>query len=133
MWQKSSLARLLSQWDEAVEDIERGYICCKLDYFADLDVRWTLRDAVAGLGARERHWLMPRLKPIDQRFTRATRPVSRRRRGRKRLPWFVRVPARGMMRAHDPDADPRVPRKWLPRPLLWPSELEARGSETHKE
>ena len=126
MWRQWSLSQLLSWWEEAVDEVERGHICCIDDYSNDIDVRYILSDAIAGLNARDRHWLMPRLKSIDQRFTRATRPATRRRRGHSRRPWFARLPARGLMRtAWDPAAEyPDVRRAWVPRPLDWPPELE---------
>lgn len=123
MWRQWSLAQLLSMWEEAVDEVERGHICCIDDYSNDISVRWILSDAIAGLNARDRHWLMPRLKSIDQRFTRATLPASRGHRGR---PWFARMPALGLMRTpSDPAAEyPDVRRRWVPRPLDWPPELE---------
>ena len=127
MWRQWSLSQLLSWWEEAVDEVERGHICCIDDYSNDISVRYILSDAIAGLNARDRHWLMPRLKSIDQRFTRATRPATRRRRGSRRRPWFARFPARGLMRtASDPAAafDPEVRRRWVLRPLDWPPELE---------
>ena len=127
MWQQWSLAQLLSRWEEAVDEVERGHICCIDDYSNDISVRWILSDAIAGLNARDRHWLMPRLKSIDQRFTRATRPVTCRHSGHRGRPWFARLPALGLMRtASDPAAefDPEVRRRWVLRPLDWPPELE---------
>ena len=126
MWGQWSLSQLLSRWEEAVDEVERGHVCCIEDYSHDIFVRWILSDAIAGVNARDRHWLMPRLKAIDQRFTRATQPTMRRRRGSRRRPWFARLPACGLMRATDPAAefDPEARRRWVPRPLDWPPEFE---------
>lgn len=92
-----TLKSLVEDWRSFAEEVERGYELGLEDYVNDLTTRTLLEDVVTALSDNGRRTLTVILKPIDARYTHATREINKSLYGVNDLKeqwWLSRVPLR---------------------------------------
>jgi len=97
--QPLSLDGMLTRWSTLVTEVERGYGLTAYDYTNDLRIRDRLEDLLGRLGTQLRTKVASALRPLDDRFVRATEVASKPLSGRPHA-WWQRIP-----RKRDPEFD----------------------------
>lgn len=85
---------VIDAWRSVVESVEEGYALTVDDLTNDLSVRDFAEEARPLVTACVADWLSEDLRPLDERYERATRPAARRLPGGTVRWWAQRVPRR---------------------------------------
>ena len=85
---------VVDAWRSVVESVEEGYTLTIDDLTNDLSIRDLAQEARPLVTLSVALWLDEDLRPLDERYERATRPAARRLPGGTGQWWAARVPKR---------------------------------------